>query len=144
MLRTDRTGTRRPRHALAIPLVVLTLLAAGTSGAGRKFYDDDPLAREPETQDASAVKPWDISLTADLTTQSLLGSGRAGWPPRAGNVNTIDEVPDSSWFTNRIGTRPVTMDEIRRGPGDDRGPGAWHVDGRRVQARRRDAGLHHP
>ena len=24
------------------------------------------------------------------------------------NVNTIDEVPDSSWFTNRIGTRPLT------------------------------------
>ena len=25
---------------------------------------------------------------------------------RAQNVNTIDEVPDSGWFTNRIGTRP--------------------------------------
>ena len=23
---------------------------------------------------------------------------------RAQNVNTVDEVPDSSWFTNRIGT----------------------------------------
>ena len=35
---------------------------------------------------------------------------------RAQNINTIDEVPDSSWFTNRIGTRPVTIDEITRGP----------------------------
>jgi hypothetical protein len=31
-------------------------------------------------------------------------------------VNTADEVPDSSWFTNRIGARPMTTAEIVRGP----------------------------
>ena len=35
---------------------------------------------------------------------------------RAVNVNTIDEVPDSSWFTNRIGRREMSIDEIVRGP----------------------------
>ena len=35
---------------------------------------------------------------------------------RAQNINTIDEVPDSSWFTNRIGTRPLTLEELLRGP----------------------------
>ena len=43
----------------------------------------------------------------------------AGYKPsgtRAKNINTIDEVPDSSWFTNRIGTTPITADEIARGP----------------------------
>ena len=35
---------------------------------------------------------------------------------RAGNLNTIDEVPDSGWFTNRIGVRPMTTDELLRGP----------------------------
>ena len=34
---------------------------------------------------------------------------------RAKNVNTIDEVPDSSWFTNRIGVRPITNEELLRG-----------------------------
>jgi hypothetical protein len=31
------------------------------------------------------------------------------------NVNSLDEVPDSAWFTNRIGRRPVTIDELARG-----------------------------
>jgi hypothetical protein len=32
------------------------------------------------------------------------------------NVNALDEVPDSSWFTNRIGRRPLDMAELARGP----------------------------
>jgi hypothetical protein len=31
-------------------------------------------------------------------------------------------VPDSSWFTNRIGSRPLTADDIRRGPNTTNGP----------------------
>jgi hypothetical protein len=34
---------------------------------------------------------------------------------RALGVNALDEVPDSTWFTNRIGVRDLTPDEIRRG-----------------------------
>ena len=32
-----------------------------------KFYADDPIAREPDTQDASKVQEWEIGLIADLT-----------------------------------------------------------------------------
>jgi hypothetical protein len=35
---------------------------------------------------------------------------------RALGVNALDEVPDSTWFTSRIGVRDLTPDEIRRGP----------------------------
>ncbi len=45
----------------------------------------------------------------------------AGKRKQADNVNSLDEVPDSSWFSNRIGRRRMTVEEIRRGP--DRGPG---------------------
>lgn len=41
---------------------------------------------------------------------------------RALGVNSFDEVPDSTWFTNRIGVRDVTPDEIRRGPGSGESP----------------------
>ena len=37
-------------------------------------------------------------------------------PQRAGGVNALDEVPDSTWFTNRIGIRELTPDEVRIGP----------------------------
>ncbi|MBA2541106.1 MAG: hypothetical protein H0V17_15810 [Deltaproteobacteria bacterium] len=38
---------------------------------------------------------------------------------RALGVNSLDEVPDSTWFTNRIGIRTMSPDEIRRGPGPE-------------------------
>jgi hypothetical protein len=37
-------------------------------------------------------------------------------PERARGVNAFDEVPDSTWFTNRIGVREVSLDELRTGP----------------------------
>lgn len=45
------------------------------------------------------------------------------------NVNAWDEVPDSSWFTNRIGVRPMAFDDIVRTlPGVDPLPGRWHIN----------------
>jgi hypothetical protein len=41
---------------------------------------------------------------------------------RARGVNALDEVPDSTWFTNRIGVRDLTPAEVGRGPIDDEGP----------------------
>src|SRR6185503_7656071 len=35
---------------------------------------------------------------------------------RALGVNALDEVPDSTWFTNRIGTKDLTPDEVATGP----------------------------
>jgi hypothetical protein len=37
-------------------------------------------------------------------------------PGRARDVNSLDEVPDSTWFTNRIGVRALSLDDLRRGP----------------------------
>jgi hypothetical protein len=41
---------------------------------------------------------------------------------RARGVNALDEVPDSTWFTNRIGARTMTPEEIAHGPEADDGP----------------------
>jgi hypothetical protein len=53
----------------------------------------------------------------------------------AENVNAFDEVPDSSWFTNRIGARPLSAEEVARGycaegPELESDPpdGSWLVD----------------
>ena len=35
---------------------------------------------------------------------------------RALGVNAVDEVPDSTWFTNRIGLRDLTPEEVGNGP----------------------------
>src|SRR5262249_43350800 len=35
---------------------------------------------------------------------------------RALGVNAVDEVPSSTWFTNRLGVRDLTIDEPTNGP----------------------------
>lgn len=58
---------------------------------------------------------------------ALFGGDRAR---KALNVNAIDEVPNSAWFTNRIGLYPVTPAAAARGPARDQGPdkgGPWTI-----------------
>ena len=86
-----------------LPLALALLLVSGTvwRQSTRKFYSDDPITVEPETQDASKVANFKIDLFYDLMLNQFTRPGEPAGP-RAKNVNTIDEVPDSSWFTNRI------------------------------------------
>ncbi len=116
-------------RALFFVLVAAVCLVPGVAGQQPKFFRDDPLTREPETEDASKVQEWDINLSADILLNLFSTPGDPVTNQPARNVNTIDEVPDSSWFTNRIYTRPVSIDEIRRGPNtiDGPAPGRWTV-----------------
>ena len=41
---------------------------------------------------------------------------------RTQNINTLKEVPDSSWFNNRIGVRNMTLEELARGANRTGGP----------------------
>ena len=86
------------------PNLLLVLAFAGTlalSGSGRaagpKFFDDDPISRDPETQDAARVQPIVLSEQFDFVENSFFKAGDRA-PVRAVNVNTVDEVPDSTWF----------------------------------------------
>ncbi len=113
-----------------LPLALALLLVSGTvlAQSTRKFYSDDPITVEPETQDASKVANFKIDLFYDLMLNQFTRPGEPAGP-RAKNVNTIDEVPDSSWFTNRILEKPVSIAEAVRGAttGSGPAPGKWTV-----------------
>ena len=57
-------------------------------------------------------------------------------PGPAVNVNSLDEVPDSAWFTNRLGRRKPSREELLAGAcapedildGEKAEPGSWHID----------------
>jgi hypothetical protein len=101
---------------LTLPLLGLAIAGAIASGASQKFYPDDPIAVDRDTSlDASGVKSTELSQSYDFLENTYASPGDAS-QIRALNVNTLDEVPDSSWFTNRIGVRPMTIAEISRGP----------------------------
>jgi hypothetical protein len=122
----SRPTSARTFVALAVALV---LLAPAPRGATVRFYRDDPMQREPETQDASKAAPWDIDLFWDLAENLFGNPGDATPDVKARNVNTADEVPDSNWFTNRILARPLSIEEAVQGPlaGAGPAPGRWSV-----------------
>ncbi|HYI91959.1 MAG TPA: hypothetical protein VEX68_00305 [Bryobacteraceae bacterium] len=113
--------------ASVVTLVILVALTASGATTGRKFYTDDPLTREPETQDASIVQSWDIDLIYDLSYNVFVTPSRPQSNIKAQNVNTIDEAPDSSWFTNRMSQ--VTAENITRPFGSGQAPASeqWTV-----------------
>ena len=115
---STRLSTRVRRAALvaASASAVALCFSTGASMQAPRFYPDDPIAREPESQDASKTAPYDKSQMYDLMYNLFVNSGHEASGLRAKNINTIDEVPDSSWFTNRIGSRTITTEEITRGP----------------------------
>ncbi len=122
------------RHSFVAPMLVCIigacfLQSAAPRGATVRFYADDPMSREPETQDASRVQPWDIDLFWDLAENLFGNPGDPARNVRARNVNTIDEVADSNWFTNRILARPLTIADVVQGPiaGTGPAPGPWAV-----------------
>ena len=108
-------------------LSLAAALTIASSAASPRFYEDDPIWHERDSEDASGMKPLEVDLFVDLTT-NLIGP-RAVEAGRARNVNTVDEVPDSSWYTNRAGARTLTADDMFTGPDTTKGPepGTWTV-----------------
>jgi hypothetical protein len=85
------------------------------------YPPEAPLWRDPDRRPFNAqLKPqyfphdWDrIEKTFLLPVTDTL-SVRP--PTEATNVNALDEVPDSSWFENRVSRFPMTPEDAGRGP----------------------------
>ncbi|MBI3050790.1 MAG: hypothetical protein HYY76_21070 [Acidobacteria bacterium] len=99
-----------------LPLLVAVLFVLGGDAAAPKFFPDDPIQVDDDRAfDAGGAKPIEGSNAWDFTEHTFFKPGDRR-DIRAVNVNTLDEVPDSTWFTNRIGRRPMPIEEIVRGP----------------------------
>lgn len=96
----------------------------------RTFYPDDPLWRDDDMRDIPEPAEHDLSKSYEFIANSFGETAKSFGP--ALNVNTLGEVPDSSWFTNRIGRNDMTVEEVLRGPNqvDGPAPGTWQITGR--------------
>jgi len=100
---------------LGVSFVATGLTVAGR-GAAPKFYPDDPIqADNDRALDAGAAMPIEGSNGYDFVEHTFLEPGDRR-DVLAMNINTAGEVPDSSWFTNRIGRSLPPLSEIVRGP----------------------------
>jgi len=104
------------RGRLILVAAAFGLLTSTVSTKAPHFYPDDPITRAPESQDASKAQEYEIGSLFEMTHNLFFTSQYKPTNLRAKNINTIDEVPDSNWFTNRIGTAAISTDQIARGP----------------------------
>ena len=108
---------------IAVIVLSLPLLHDGVLEAQeRKFYPDDPVLRDTGLLDVSE-EPSEVELS-DMFDRfghifAQVGDDKGG---EAQNVNTLDEVPDGNWFTNRHGRRRLPLEELRRGGNTTDGP----------------------
>lgn len=122
------TNWTRLGAAVAAGAAIAAALSTLGSAATPRFFDDDPVWVERDSENAAGIQPLEVDLVTDLATNLVLGS-KDPELVRAKNVNSVDEVPDSSWYTNRIGRLPLTPEEVGRGPDRTTGParGRWTI-----------------
>ncbi len=110
--------------------ILFAALALGTLGAVEvknqpKFYSDDPVMTMPKPVSAAGVKARNLSEYYDFFENSLFTPGeraRSGQYLPSQGINTVDEVPDSAWYTNRHASHRMSIGELREGAGDHSAP----------------------
>ena len=128
---------RGPALARALALAVSWLLAcSGPRPFSTKpvlWDDDDRRPFSPQPEQSYVPLYWDGVDHIFFRPFARMWLLETGHPAR--NVNALDEVPDSSWFTNRLGRGPMTVEEIGRGPCTGPSPGEdqpWKVVGVKI------------
>ena len=132
-----------------ILLAFSLLIVMATGCSSHKEYVRRPLIREEE-DNKTVPKPQERDI--ELYEDGL--ENVAGRPVRdffnlaahyrkltnnykqAKNVNAMQEVPNSTWFTNRHGMTRMTIEELQQGPNRGTGPateGIWTVVGAKVE-----------
>ena len=109
-------------YGLGTQLAFLLILSPSFLYA-QKFLSDDPLWLDPDRGSIEIPSPIELGKIEDYIKCSFrygLGEGEQIGP--AENVNSLGEVPDSSWFTNRIGKRRMSLVELARGANQLDGP----------------------
>ncbi|HEY1419043.1 MAG TPA: hypothetical protein VGF41_14130 [Myxococcaceae bacterium] len=121
-------------------LLVLSLTLLGCSSGPRHFStapvlwsDEDRRPFQPRPEETYVPIYWDGAdhiFFRPISHAFLLQTGR-----EAVDVNAMDEVPDSSWFVNRLSRQRMSAEEIARGACDHPPPeGAlpWKVVGAKM------------
>lgn len=126
-------------------LATILLLSCGSS---RSFRANDPHWRDNDSKniaDPGKRGPLLVWETIDRTlfeqTEQFFEFRRtfhklSGHPEQAHNINSFDEVPNSSWYTNRHAYNKMSAEELRRGVAVGEGPdtsGLWTVWRSKVQ-----------
>lgn len=116
-------------------------------GSSKKYTLDPVKTFDPDTakikqpEEKEQLQYWDrIDNTVFHQLEKPLNLNRVGrsagmvlgiaGPREADNINVLDEVPESSWYTYRHFYKPMSAKELARGPNTTPGPntsGLWSI-----------------
>ena len=125
----------RKQHVLIIAILGSLAQAAAADNPGKKFYPDDPLWREPAPRAVRQVAVRKVDDIYDFLDNSFVTPSRERKAAKSGpqpalDVNTLGEVPDSAWYTNRRWLQRMSIAELERGPGNTTPPSpndTWRI-----------------
>ncbi|MFC2172835.1 hypothetical protein ACFLU6_09420 [Acidobacteriota bacterium] len=85
------------------------------------FLPDDPIWEDPDRLDMPAPAETVLSDYYDFV-ENTFGDPADRTVRRAMNTNTLDEVPNSSWYTNRQYFYDMSIEDLIKGPNRGTGP----------------------
>jgi hypothetical protein len=119
----------------ALTFAILIALVA-PSALAQKFRADDPVWIDNDSAvDVTRIARHKLNDQYDFILHTFSKPGDRT-SRRAMNVNTLGEVPDSSWFQNRHALSPMSLEELVQGPNRGDGPSmekAWDVIGAKTE-----------
>jgi hypothetical protein len=117
------------QQRVLIALFLTLAWAPAGALAGSRFYPDDPIWCEPKPRNVEQANARKLNEYYDFFSHTfaldniadLQEENHKRLPALA--VNTLGEVPDSTWYENRHSRqRPMSAEELARGPGNGNAP----------------------
>lgn len=120
------------RFTRGVIAVVLILGGSVGSSIAQRFLPDDPLWADPDRMDMPLPVARDIEPSRMGPFEFLRRTFgvRGEYAEPAVNVNTVEGVPNSSWYTNRHYRNGMSEASLQQGPNMKPGPareGTWRV-----------------
>jgi hypothetical protein len=143
----------RSGSALLLAILLLGNTTIALAKERKTYSKADPIRLDFDMESIPEPKGYDTGYFYDFADGTFFQQAKqafdfprhyrnlSGNPKQAYNVNTLDEVPNSSWFTNRNGLKPMTVEEIKRGPNKTDGPAAGKLIVVSVKSRGAQPGL---
>ena len=115
-----------------LPPLVIVLFTSSPLLA-KKFYPDDPLTQEPAPINVDHVQSRELSRYYDLFSHTLGKPGERNTKRhviRSKAIDTLGDPMDGAWYTKRHYWKPMSNEELMRGPGGTTPPsmeGPWTI-----------------
>ena len=103
-----------------LTLLLLAALMPAKMSLSQKYFPDDPIHVEPPPLSVMQVADREVDEISDFVKNSLSPDPRP--PVPAEGINTLGDVPDNAWFTNRHEQHPMSREQLQRGPGTNNAP----------------------